>query len=265
MLSNLLTFIFFIVVGLEIREGLSKPKEVLLPALCALGGMVVPALIFIAFHTHTDLWAVAMPTDVALAIGALIFLGKRVNPRVRLFLLTLAVADDLFSLLVIAIFFRSQLHLSSAIYTLGAALIGAILPWRLVLIRYLSPVITFVVIPLYIVINLLAHLNFSLAFTKVSVALVIARIVGKVCGIFIVAAFLTRLTSMRLPEALTLKEIAGVGLLAGMGMTVSLVIAKITATTAQELNQVRIGLFITALVSGLVGLIWLRATSAQDS
>jgi len=115
------------------------------------------------------------------------------------------------------------------------------------------------------VINLLAHLNFSLAFTKVSVALVIARIVGKVCGIFIVAAFLTRLTSMRLPEALTLKEIAGVGLLAGMGMTVSLVIAKITATTAQELNQVRIGLFITALVSGLVGLIWLRATSAQDS
>lgn len=106
MLSNLLTFIFFIVVGLEIREGLSKPKEVLLPALCALGGMVVPALIFIAFHTHTDLWAVAMPTDVALAIGALIFLGKRVNPRVRLFLLTLAVADDLFSLLVIAIFFR---------------------------------------------------------------------------------------------------------------------------------------------------------------
>ena len=101
MLSEVLTFIFFILIGLEIREGLNKPKDAILPALAALGGMLLPALIFIALIPGSSAWAVAMPTDVALAIGALSILGKRVNPAVRLFLLTLAVADDFFSLVVI--------------------------------------------------------------------------------------------------------------------------------------------------------------------
>ena len=134
MLSNVLTFIFFVLIGLEIREGLQRPKEAVLPGLCALAGMIVPALLFIGLHTGSDAWAVAMPTDVALAIGALSLLGKRVNPKVRLFLLTLAVADDFLSLLVIGIFFRSNLHVASAIYTLGAAVLGFILPFRTKLI-----------------------------------------------------------------------------------------------------------------------------------
>ncbi len=138
MLSEVLTFIFFILIGLEIREGLNKPKDVILPALAALGGMIVPALIFIAMIPGSDAWAVSMPTDVALAIGALSILGKRVNPAVRLFLLTLAVADDFFSLVVIGIFFRQDLHLASAIYTLGAASIGFLLPFRHRLIAILS-------------------------------------------------------------------------------------------------------------------------------
>jgi NhaA family Na+:H+ antiporter len=139
MLSEVLTFIFFLLIGIEIREGLSKPKEAVLPTLCAIGGMVVPAIIFkIALH-DSNAWAVAMPTDVALAIGALSLLGKRVNPAVRLFLLTLAVADDFFSLVVIGIFFRNDLHLASAIYTLGAAAIGFILPMRKQLIKLLGP------------------------------------------------------------------------------------------------------------------------------
>ena len=108
MVSELLTFIFFTLIGLELRAGLAKPKDAILPALSALAGMILPALIFILLHPHSSAWAVTMPTDVALAIGALSILGKRVNPAVRLFLLTLAVADDFFSLLVIGIFFRSD-------------------------------------------------------------------------------------------------------------------------------------------------------------
>jgi NhaA family Na+:H+ antiporter len=263
MISEVLTFIFFILIGLEIREGLSKPKDATLPALAALGGMLFPALIFFALIPGSKAWAVAMPTDVALAIGALSFLGKRVNPAVRLFLLTLAVADDFFSLVVIGIFFRNDLHIASAIYTLGAAAIGFILPMRRRLIQVLSPIATFVIIPIYIFINLLTKLDFSLSTEKISIAVVIARVVGKVVGITLFTYLSTRFTSLQLPAALDLKEIIGVGFLAGMGLTVSLVIADITLHTEGELTQVRMGLFFAAITSGLLGVIWLKRYPAS--
>ena len=263
MLSEVLTFIFFILIGLEIREGLNKPKDAILPALAALGGMLLPALIFIALIPGSSAWAVAMPTDVALAIGALSILGKRVNPAVRLFLLTLAVADDFFSLLVIGIFFRDDLHLASATYTLGAAAIGFLLPFRHRLISLLSPIATFLIIPIYIFINLLSKLDFSVATEKISIAVVLARVIGKVLGITLFTFLFTRFTKLKLPQALDLKEIVGVGFLAGMGLTVSIVIAEITLQTESELAQVRMGLFFAAILSGLLGVLWLKRFPAS--
>lgn len=263
MLSEVLTFIFFTLIGLEIRQGLSAARQAILPALAALGGMVFPALIFWSLNPHSQAWAVAMPTDVALAIGALSFLGKRVNPAVRLFLLTLAVADDFFSLIVIGIFFRNDLHLSSAIYTLGAAAIGSLLPKREMLIKALSPVTTFAIIPIYISINLLAHLDFSVVTGKVSLSLVAARVIGKVLGITLFTYLCLTFTPLKLPQDLELREVIGVGFLAGMGLTVSLVIAEITLHTSSELAQVRMGLFIAALVSGLCGVLWLKRFPAS--
>jgi NhaA family Na+:H+ antiporter len=263
MLSEILAFIFFLLIGLEIREGLDKPRQAILPALCALGGMIVPAIIFRILVGDTNAWAVSMPTDVALAIGALSILGNRVNPAVRLFLLTLAVADDFFSLVVIGIFFRQDLHLASAIYTLGAATIGFILPKRATLIKYISPVATFAIIPIYIFINLLTKLDFTVSTENISVAVVIARVVGKVVGISFVAYLATRFTKMKLPLALDLKEVVGVGFLAGMGLTVSIVIAEITLHTDSELAQVRIGLFFAAIISGVLGLAWLKRFPAS--
>ena len=264
MLSEVLTFIFFLLIGLEIREGLQKPKDAILPAISAVGGMIFPALIFLLLIPGSQAWAVAMPTDVALAIGALSILGKRVNPAVRLFLLTLAVADDFFSLVVIGIFFSDDLHLASAIYTLGAATIGFLLPLRHKLISILSPFATFVIIPVYIFINLLTKLDFSVATEKVSVAVVIARVIGKVFGITLFTFLCIRFTKLRLPQALHLKEVVGVGFLAGMGLTVSIVIAEITLQSPSELAQVRMGLFFAAIASGLIGVLWLRRFPASQ-
>ena len=264
MLSEVLTFIFFLLIGLEIREGLQKPKDAILPAISALGGMIFPALIFLLLIPGSQAWAVAMPTDVALAIGALSILGKRVNPAVRLFLLTLAVADDFFSLVVIGIFFSDDLHLASAIYTLGAATIGFLLPMRHKLIKLLSPFATYVIIPVYIFINLLTKLDFSVATEKVSVAVVIARVIGKVFGITLFTFLCIRFTKLRLPQALHLKEVVGVGFLAGMGLTVSIVIAEITLESRSELAQVRMGLFFAAIASGLIGVLWLRRFPASQ-
>ena len=258
MLSNVLTFAFFTLIGLEIRQGLNKPKELVFPALCAAFGMLVPAIIFISLNPGSNAWAIVMPTDVALAIGALSILGNRINPSIRLFLLTLAVADDFFSLIVIAIFFEKDLHLSSTLYTFGAAFIGALLPRRDQLIKYLSPIITFVVIPIYIWINLLDHINFGQAGSKVSLVLITSRVLGKSIGILLAAWLLNKYSSFKLPRNLNLKEIFGVGLLAGMGMTVALVISKITLSSSQEIDQARIGLLLSAVISGSLGVFWLR-------
>ena len=263
MLNHILTFAIFLVIGIEIRDGLTHAKAAILPSLAALGGMVIPALIFLVIADETSAWAVVMPTDVALAIGALSLLGSRVNPSVKLFLMTLAVADDFFSLLVIGIFYRNDLDISSAFYTIGAATIGALLPYRDHLLKYLAPAVTFAVIPAYIWLNLFAVIDISTFTSSTSISVLISRIIGKVLGITLMTALLVRFTNLQLPQQLDIKEVAGVGLLAGMGMTVSLVIADITIESEVVISGIRSGLFLAAILSGVLGVLWLKRFPAS--
>jgi NhaA family Na+:H+ antiporter len=106
-------------------------------------------------------------------------------------------------------------------------------------------------------------LDFSVFTEKISVAVVIARVVGKVIGISLFALLATKFTKLALPQSLGLNEVVGIGFLAGMGMTVSIVIAKITVQSPAELAQVRMGLFFAAVVSGALGLLWLRRFPAS--
>jgi NhaA family Na+:H+ antiporter len=105
--------LFFLVVGLEIRRelhdgALSTLRTAALPLVAALGGVIVPAALYLLlnarFETHTG-WAVPTATDIAFAVGALALLGKRVSPAVRAVLLALAIADDVAAILVIAFFY----------------------------------------------------------------------------------------------------------------------------------------------------------------
>ena len=105
MFIDILIAIFFFLVGMEIRNGLKDVRTAVVPVVAALGGMIAPAVIFLALNPGSHVWATAMPTDIALALGVLSLLGKRVNVNIRLFLLTLAIADDLFSLIVLGIFY----------------------------------------------------------------------------------------------------------------------------------------------------------------
>jgi NhaA family Na+:H+ antiporter len=262
-LNHLLTFAIFLVIGIEIRDGLSHVRAALLPTIAALGGMVFPALIYLVLGSEHNAWAVVMPTDVALAIGALSILGSRVNPAVRLFLMTLAVADDFFSLVVIGIFFRSDLDFSSAFYTIGAAVIGSLLPRRELILRFIAPVVTFAVIPIYIWVNLFANFELSTLDSSTSMAIAASRIVGKVLGITAATWIAIQLTSLKLPTNLDIKEVAGIGLLSGMGMTVSLVIAEITIKSEGTLSEIRSGLFLAAILSGILGVLWLKRFPAS--
>ncbi len=119
--------VFFLVVGLEIKrelvEGeLRDPRTAVLPAIAAVGGMVVPALIYVVANAGGDGiegWGIPMATDIAMAIGVISLLGNRVAPSLKLFLLALAIVDDIGAILVIAVFYSDDIDLGA----LGVALV----------------------------------------------------------------------------------------------------------------------------------------------
>lgn len=111
--------IFFFLIGLEIKREilvgeLSNIKVAILPILAAIGGMVIPALVYVAINFGTDGangWGIPMATDIAFAISALVLLGKRVPTTLVTFLVALAIVDDLGAVLVIALFYTDQINM----------------------------------------------------------------------------------------------------------------------------------------------------------
>lgn len=118
-INDLLMAIFFLVVGLEIKREilvgeLASPKRAALPIFGALGGMIAPALIFVAFNygkETIDGWGIPMATDIAFAVGILAMLGSRIPNSLKVFLTSLAIVDDLGALVVIAVFYTDNLQL----------------------------------------------------------------------------------------------------------------------------------------------------------
>lgn len=112
-----LMVLFFFVVGLEIKSelvvgDLNSPRVAALPAIAALGGMVIPAALYAVVNLGSDGlggWGIPMATDIAFAVGVLALLGSRVPQRLKLFLLTLAIVDDIGAIAVIAIFYSEGL------------------------------------------------------------------------------------------------------------------------------------------------------------
>ena len=125
--NDALMVIFFFVVGLEIKYelvtgGLRDPKTAALPIVAAVGGMVVPAGIYLLIAgdgAGSAGWGIPMATDIAFAVGVLGLLGRRIPSAARLFLLTLAIVDDIGAIIVIAAFYTQELHLE----WLGLALV----------------------------------------------------------------------------------------------------------------------------------------------
>ncbi len=128
--NDILMVVFFFVVGLEVRrelfEGeLSEPRRAALPIAAALGGMLVPAVLYLLLNAGEPGargWGVPMATDIAFAVGVLALLGRRVPAALRVLLLALAIIDDIGAILVIAIFYSSGIELAG----LGIAALGIV-------------------------------------------------------------------------------------------------------------------------------------------
>ncbi len=141
--------VFFFVIGLEVKREvvvgeLSKPRQAMLPILAAVGGMLVPAVIYLSFNAGgagARGWGIPMATDIAFALGVLAVLGSRAPASLKLFLTALAIADDIGAILVIALFYTSGISLgwlAAGVLLLGVLLllnrfrIDATMPYALI-------------------------------------------------------------------------------------------------------------------------------------
>ncbi|MCP4184541.1 MAG: Na+/H+ antiporter NhaA, partial [Hyphomicrobiales bacterium] len=138
-INDALMAIFFFLVGMELKREvlsgqLSSPSKIALPALAAIAGIVVPALIYVAINNGNEVamrgWAIPTATDIAFALGILALLGSRVPAALKLFLLAVAIIDDIGAIVIIAVFYSGELSYMMFVVA-GAAIAGlAFLNWK---------------------------------------------------------------------------------------------------------------------------------------
>jgi NhaA family Na+:H+ antiporter len=356
---------FFFVVGLELKREimggeLSSLRKAILPLGAALGGMAVPAIIYISFNTNLSTmagWGIPMATDIAFALAILSLVGKGVPYAAKIFLTTLAIADDLGAVLVIAINYSSNISLSNLVTgavfmailltanylgirsTLFYGLVGigglwlaflmsgvhatvagvlaalaipartkideagfsqrlrtyvnefdSIVPNDLTLLEpgqlhvvekirnlaraadtplqrleyILHPVALFFVMPVFALAN--AGVSFDGIsrqdlVTPVSAGVFFGLLAGKFSGIVGICWILIKLKWATLPDEMTFKSIYGLGLLGGIGFTMSLFITNLAFQLSHDvILQAKLGILAASLLAGLLGLLILRRT-----
>ncbi len=348
--NDLLMAIFFFLIGLEIKREvligeLAGWRRAALPLAGAAGGMLVPALIYVALNLgQAGLrgWGVPMATDIAFALGVLALLGDRVSLALKVFLLALAIVDDLGAVLVIALFYTEQLNvgaLALAFLVFGAALVygrfggarplgfalfGLVL-WYCMLqsgvhatiagvllalavpLRHrlsteqlqqelrpltgqgggfeqvevviehvegvlaratsplhsiehaLAPYVAFLIMPVFAFGNAGVALGGHPAglIGMVSIGAGLGLLIGKPIGVAGGAWLAVRTGLTRLPEGVRWSGVIGIGLLAGIGFTMSLFIANLAFGLSPELDQARIGVLAASVVAALLGLAFL--------
>jgi Na+:H+ antiporter, NhaA family len=138
--------IFFLLVGLEVKREvidgeLSTPAQVVLPVVAGLGGMVIPALIYVVFNRGNGAtlngWAIPTATDIAFALGILSLLGKRVPTSLKVFLTAVAIADDLGAIVIIALFYTAELSILMVL--LAAVAIAVLIAMNMLKITRIAP------------------------------------------------------------------------------------------------------------------------------
>ncbi len=302
---------FFFVVGLEIKRELLRGElagldKAILPAVAAAGGMIVPALIYTAVNAGGDGgrgWGIPMATDLAFALGALALLGNRLPPSVRVFLLALAIVDDIGSIAVISIFYSGDIDfawLAAAVLLFAGAFalrhalarhyfafaIAGILVWLAVfqsglsttlvgvalglmtpldpvaggesaverLESFVHPFDGLLIVPLFALANAGLDLSSGSLTHSVTSGVVVARVVGKPIGIVLASWVVVRLGLASLPNSMRWVHLAGVGVLAGMGFTVALLVNEIAFRGDPLANDGKLGIIVAALIAGTLGL-----------
>lgn len=305
--------VFFLLVGLEIKreivEGeLSSFAQASLPVLAAVGGVAVPALIYFFFNNGNPLtakgWGIPMATDIAFALGILSLLGSKVPSGLKIFLAALAIVDDLIAILVIAIFYSSELnflylgyagalfvllvifnrmgvknllfylipgaviwyfiHHSGIHATIAGVLVAMTIPTNEddtespleKLEHALTRPVNFIIMPIFALAN--TNITFesemiSGLFSNLGLGIILGLFLGKPIGIFIMSWLSVKLKIAELPESVTWMHVLGLGLLGGIGFTMSIFIALLSFSDALHQNEAKFAVLIASTVAGISG------------
>jgi NhaA family Na+:H+ antiporter len=318
--------VFFLVVGLEVRRelhdgSLSDPRVATLPIIAATGGVLLPALLYVAINSEPATrhgWAVPTATDIAFAVGVLALCGPRVPAALRMLLLTLAIIDDIAAILVIALFYSGGIEasglaiaaagialafalqglgvraasayvipgaivwygmLSSGVHpTLSGVILGLMTPVRpeFGLLRSrtpaapgalapvvevearLHPFVAFGIMPLFALANagvVLAGLDLRSAQPlAVGGGIVLGLLVGKPLGIALSSWAAVRLRWCALPSGVGWRHVLLLGLLGGIGFTMSIFIANLAFTQAPLLAAAKFAVLAGSAAAALAGL-----------
>jgi NhaA family Na+:H+ antiporter len=316
--------IFFLLVGLEIKreiiEGeLSSPQKAAMPIFAALGGMIVPAIIYALMNSGTPTihgWGIPMATDIAFALGVISLLGKRVPSSLKIFLAALAIADDLGAILVIAIFYTNELHWMQLLYSTGILivlialnrfgvkkLIYYIIPgiflWYFVhhsgIHATISGVLLALTIPTNTVkdespleklehllvrpVNFLIMPIFALANTNIrfenkmidglssplGLGIICGLALGKPIGVSLFSWLSVKLGIAKLPNKVNWKHIFGLGLLAGIGFTMSVFIALLSFNSIEYQIQAKFAIIVSSVLAGISGYAFLSSLNHKKT
>jgi NhaA family Na+:H+ antiporter len=316
--------IFFLLVGLEIKremvEGeLSSFKKASLPILAAIGGVMAPALIYFSFNAGSETaggWGIPMATDIAFAIAVISMLGKRVPSSLKIFLSALAIVDDLMAILVIALFYSTDIHFTYLLYAFGifgfllllnklkvknlaAYLIPGLFIWYFVhhsgvhatiagvLTAFAIPTtpdatespleklehilvnpVNFMIMPIFALANTNIHFEpvMLLGLTTVlGMGIIAGLVIGKPLGITIFSWIAVKLGIAKMPKHATWMHIIGVGMLGGIGFTMSIFIALLSFSGMElVLAEAKFSILIASIVSGVLGYLWLGEVDKRN-
>jgi NhaA family Na+:H+ antiporter len=315
--------VFFFVVGLELKREvvdgqLRTPSTAIVPILAAVGGMAVPALVYVAVNTlgdggTLDGWAIPVATDIAFAVAVLTAFGRRLPTALRAFLLTLAVVDDLLGIVVIAIFYAEGLALgwlaaSAAVIALFAVLVRRRRPnaWLLVPLAVVAwgsmhasgvhatiagvllgftvpalarrsqdvstaerlehlwrPVSAGFAVPVFALfaagVSLSPAALASAAGDPAALGVALGLVLGKPAGILLATVLLVTFTRAALDPSVRWPDLAAVACVAGVGFTVSLLIAELSfAEASPHAEHVKAAILLGSLASAALGAVLLQ-------
>ena len=324
-INDALMAIFFFFVTLEIKREfihgeLSSVKQALLPIIAAVGGMLVPALIYIFININNpetlNGWAIPSATDIAFSIGVLSLLGSRVPISLKVFLTALAIIDDLGAIIIIAFFYAGDLslkylgllllifvlllilnrfevkrflpylifglllwfftHESGIHSTIAGVLLACTIPHRkkehdfslLVKLEHaISPYVVYLIMPLFAFANAgvsLEGVNFSSLLSTVPLGILLGLFLGKQIGVFLFSYTSIKLGFAQLPNKSNWLSFYGVGILTGIGFTMSLFVGNLAfVENLQYMDGVKIGVLTGSLLSTVVGYFLLLMTSKK--
>ena len=324
-INDVLMAIFFFFVTLEIKREflqgeLSNKKQAILPIIAAVGGMLVPALlyVFINYGNSETLngWAIPSATDIAFSLGVLSLLGSRVPLSLKVFLTALAIIDDLGAIIIIALFYSGDLsikylslmllaliillilnrfnvkkilpylivglflweftHQSGIHATIAGVLLACTIPHRkkdkdfsllIKLEHAISPYVAFGIMPLFAFANAgvsLDGLTFGSLLNKVPLGIVLGLFVGKQLGVFVFSYISIKLKIAQMPNNSNWLNFYGVGILTGIGFTMSLFVGNLAFTeNIQYMDGVKIGVLSGSLLSTVFGYLLLLIFSKK--